>query len=156
VNLTPYLPYLPVAIGCLVGAGILTVVSFRRRPAGANDGLVPLTRSAQWRAAEQSYADRRLSVRREGPPVKVTLASSPFPSGTESGYVLDRSTGGLGLALGVPLPIGSTVQVRASHAPDTIPWVTVVIRSCRNTGEHYELGCEFDKTPPWNVLLLFG
>ncbi len=32
----------------------------------------------------------------------------------------------------------------------------LVVRSCRKNGEFYEIGCEFEKTPPWNVLLLFG
>jgi len=52
--------------------------------------------------------------------------------------------------------VGGTMLVRADNAPDTIPWVTVIIRSCRQVGNHYEVGCEFDKTPPWHVLLLFG
>jgi len=58
--------------------------------------------------------------------------------------------------MGVAITPGGTMQVRAHNAPDTTPWVTVVIRSCRNTGKHFEVGCEFDQTPPWNVLLLFG
>lgn len=155
VNWSVYLPYLPVAAGCLVGGGVLAVMSVRRRSAGKDD-LVPLTRSGHWRAAEQSYADRRASFRREGAMVRVSLACPALATGAADGYVLDRSTGGLRLALADPLPVGASVQVRASHAPDTVPWVTTVVRSCQNTGERYELGCEFDKTPPWNVLLLFG
>ena len=48
------------------------------------------------------------------------------------------------------------MQVRAANAPETTPWVSVIVRSCRNAGQHFEVGCEFDRTPPWNVLLLFG
>jgi PilZ domain len=101
-------------------------------------------------------SDRRNSLRRDGPPVEVTVQSAAFKGGSAGGYVLDRSTGGLKLALSAGLTAGSTLQVKAKHAPDTTPWVTVLVRSCRENTDHYELGCEFEKTPPWNVLLLFG
>ena len=85
------------------------------------------------------------------------MATSPaFKNGTNPGYVLDRSTGGLKLALEAGMAPGSSMQIRANHAPETTPWVTVIVRNCTDTGEHFEMGCEFDKTPPWNVLLLFG
>ena len=85
------------------------------------------------------------------------MAASPaFKNGTNSGYVLDRSTGGLRVALQAGMAPGGSMQIRASHAPETTPWVTVIVRNCVDTGEHFEMGCEFDKTPPWNVLLLFG
>ncbi len=101
-------------------------------------------------------SDRRNSLRRDGPPVEVVVQSKAFKGGEAGGYVLDRSTGGLKLALSAGLTSGSTLQVKAKHAPDTTPWVTVLVRSCRENSDHYELGCEFEKTPPWNVLLLFG
>ena len=49
-----------------------------------------------------------------------------------------------------------TCRSGRSTRPRRIDFVGVVVRSCRKTGEFYELGCEFEKTPPWNVLLLFG
>jgi hypothetical protein len=114
-------------------------------------------KSSQWSLQTgQSLADRRASVRREGATVEVTVSSEAFKGGTTSGYVLDRSTGGLRLAMATGAAPGSTMQVRARHAPDTTPWVTVIVRSCRSNGEHFEIGCEFEKTPPWNILLLFG
>ena len=106
--------------------------------------------------AHQSFSDRRNSIRREGPAVKISATSPALRGRPETGFVLDRSTGGLRVALSVAVPSGSSLKVRAQNAPDTVPWVTVIVRSCRNTGGHFELGCEFDQTPPWNVLLLFG
>ena len=53
-------------------------------------------------------------------------------------------------------PQATALQVKAKHAPDNTPFVTVLVRSCRPNDDHFELGCEFEKTPPWNVLLLFG
>ena len=73
------------------------------------------------------------------------------------GYVLDRSTGGLRIAVaGRRSPPAAPCRCGRSNAPDTIGFVTVVVRSCRKNGDYYEVGCEFEKTPPWNVLLLFG
>ena len=66
------------------------------------------------------------------------------------------STGGLKIISQAAVAPGSTLQVRAVDAPDTIGFVTLIVRSCRKNDEHYEIGCEFEKTPPWNVLLLFG
>jgi hypothetical protein len=58
--------------------------------------------------------------------------------------------------MSIAMAPGSTMQVRAVNAPDTVGFVTVIIRSCRKNTDFFELGCEFEKTPPWNVLLLFG
>jgi hypothetical protein len=113
-------------------------------------------KALNWEPLEQSYADRRGSVRREGQPVRVTLAATVFRNGVADGYVIDRSTGGLKIAAQVAVAPGSTLQVRAVDAPDTVGFVTLIVRSCRKADDHFEFGCEFEKTPPWNVLLLFG
>lgn len=115
-----------------------------------------IEKAAQWAPPEQSFADRRGSVRREGAPVRVTVASTTFRNGVSDGIVIDRSTGGLRIAMTAAVAPGTSLQVRAAHAPDTVGFVTVLVRSCRMTGDYYEVGCEFEKTPPWNVLLLFG
>ena len=115
-----------------------------------------ISKSSSWVTDLPSLSDRRTSLRREGTPVKILATSPAFKDGTNAGYVLDRSTGGLKLALQAGMAPGSSMQIRASHAPETTPWVTVIVRNCTDTGEHYEMGCEFEKTPPWNVLLLFG
>lgn len=159
---------LPVAVGGLVAILALTFLAintaFRRKtldpaklaPATAATGPATGEKALNWEPTEQSYADRRGSVRREGQPVRVTLAATTFRNGVADGYVLDRSTGGLKIAAQVQLAPGATMQVRAADAPDTVGFVTVIVRSCRKSEDHFELGCEFEKTPPWNVLLLFG
>ena len=80
--------------------------------------------------------------------MKILATSPAFQNGTNPGYVLDRSTSGLRLALEAGMAPGSSMQIRAAHAPETTPWVTVIVRNCKDTGEHFELGCEFEKTPP--------
>jgi hypothetical protein len=48
------------------------------------------------------------------------------------------------------------LKILAANAPDTTPWVTIVVRSCKPVGNRFDLGCEFETTPPWSILLLFG
>ncbi|HSQ58270.1 MAG TPA: PilZ domain-containing protein [Gemmata sp.] len=161
---------LPLVIGAGVALGVLWgVLIFRRK---GIPGLDPEklaaesssqgnprneSRATNWEPPEYSYADRRAAVRRDGQPVRVIVAAPSLGKGAaHEGYVLDRSTGGLKLALKVGMAVGGSLQVRAAHAPDTIGFVAVIVRSCRQHEDHFEVGCEFEKTPPWNVLLLFG
>ena len=152
---------LPVAVGGTVAVLVLTYLFFQnRRPRGRFRPVKPppadADNAATWAPPEQSYADRRGTTRREGAPVRVMLSSTAFRSGLIDGYVVDRSTGGLKVVTQVAVAPGSTMQVRAANAPDTVGYVTLIIRSCRKETDHFVVGCEFEKTPPWNVLLLFG
>jgi hypothetical protein len=160
---------LPITIGAGVAFLVLTTMfvrslNFRRRSTLDEAVLAVPSSTTQpkdekalnWAPPEQSYADRRGSVRREGTPVRVLLSSPTFRNGVNDGFVVDRSTGGLRILSPVAVAPGSTLQVRAVNAPDTIGFVTVIVRSCRKDGDHFVIGSEFDKTPPWNVLLLFG
>jgi hypothetical protein len=158
---------LPIAVGGTVAVAVmaflaLNAIARRRREfnasklANANAQPVSGEKALSWEPPEQSYADRRGAVRREGKPVRVYLASTTLRNGTGDGYVIDRSTGGLKLATQVAIAPGTMLQVRAVDAPDTVGFVSIIVRSCRKSNNHYELGCEFEKTPPWNVLLLFG
>jgi hypothetical protein len=159
---------LPMAVGGLVAVLVLSFLcvnaALRRRGrdldpsklAAAGAAHAANEKALNWDPTEPSYADRRGSIRREGQPVRVVLAANTFRNGAADGYVIDRSTGGLKIAAQVAVAPGTAVQVRAADAPDTIGFVTIIVRSCRKTEHHFELGCEFEKTPPWNVLLLFG
>ncbi len=162
--LQDYLPYL---VGAVVSAIVLAYLALRgwklkedstesETIPPAMTGFVAKEKADKWEPPETSYADRRGSIRRDGPPVRVVLQSPTFRNGVDDGVVIDRSTGGLRILLKNAIPQGSTLQVRAVNAPDTVGFVTVVVRSCRENEDHFELGCEFTKTPPWNVLLLFG
>jgi hypothetical protein len=153
-----YLPYvLPALIVLATALMVMLLVVGRRRAAAATTTKPPKRKKSEVsETVAATAANRRTSLRREGPAVEVVVMSPAFKGGQTAGYVLDRSTGGLRLALETGMAAGTALQVRAKHAPDTTPWVTVLVRSCRPNEEHFELGCEFEKTPPWNVLLLFG
>ena len=158
---------LPIVSGGVCAILVLTYLFFfrRRRPGmdldpailtAPSSKIVEGEKAATWAPPEQSYADRRGTVRRDGAPVRVLLSSTSFRNGINDGYVVDRSTGGLRILIQSAMAPGSTLQVKAINAPDTVGFVTVIVRSCRKNTDHFELGCEFEKTPPWNVLLLFG
>lgn len=165
---------LPVVIGGAVAAVVLTAICIltrqrrlseierlaRAAAASSAAGTGTTTKSEekalQWDPPDHSYADRRGSMRREGSLVRVILAAPSFRNGFGEGIVLDRSTGGLRITVATPIEPGTSMQVRAANAPESIDPVGVLVRSCRKTGEFFEIGCEFEKTPPWNVLLLFG
>jgi PilZ domain len=150
-------PYLPVIIGGGVSCVVLTILAIRFAPIGKRRRQSSdLKKQEMWSPPEGAGADRRMKPRREGQPVPVYLSSAGLQSQSTAAFVIDRSSGGLKIVSAKPIPTGSTVQVLAENAPDNIPWTTVVVRSSRESGNGHELGCEFEKTPPWNVLLLFG
>lgn len=104
-----------------------------------------------------SKMDRRAALRRGGNPIAVLISDADSKAKPSFGYVLDRSTGGLCLSVAAPIPEGTFLTVRTNNAPQTVPWIKVEVRNCRAVNEkEWELGCKFDKTPPWSVLLLFG
>jgi hypothetical protein len=103
----------------------------------------------------QLSVDKRTSFRRQGGFVPLYLASSSFAGGGV-GVVLDRSTGGLRIASEVEVRPGQTLNVMAKAAPPGTPWIAVTVRNCTRERNTFILGCEFETTPPWNVLLLFG
>lgn len=107
-------------------------------------------------ARQGSTMDRRQALRRGGNPVAVFLTDADTESEPIRAYVLDRSTGGICLTVPESVEAGTVLSVRAVNAPPTTPWVKVEVRNCRAVGDEFELGCKFQKTPPWNVLLLFG
>jgi len=162
--------HLPIAVGGFVAFVVLTFLmlnaairSRQRTPLNAAKlaanakATAPLgDRELNWDPPEHASADRRGAIRREGQPVRVLLASSTFRNGVCDAYVIDRSTGGLRIAVQTAIAPGTILQVRALDAPETVDFVPVTVRSCRKNADYYELGCEFEKTPPWNILLLFG
>ncbi len=95
-------------------------------------------------------------MRRGGNPVAVLIAEKDHDGPVTHGWVIDRSMGGLCLTVDDAVPVGAVLTVRAVKAPSAAPGVDVEVKSCRRTKEEWELGCQFVKTPPWAVLLLFG
>lgn len=104
--------------------------------------------------------DQRVMHRRQGNPVEVHVAfSKDKKEDPQIGSVLDRSMGGMRLALYHEAAVGAIVSIRPIHADDIVPWVELEIRSCRLSVEmpdQYEVGCQYVKSPPYSIQLLFG
>jgi hypothetical protein len=104
-----------------------------------------------------SATEKRSALRRRGNPVKVELSDAEATQEPTEAWVVDRSVGGLCLQVDKgPVPVGTILSVRVSGASRGVPWTQVEVRSCREEGKVWELGCQFLKTPAWSVLLLFG
>ncbi len=104
---------------------------------------------------EGSYGERRFSVRRTGKSVKVAVADVKLED-ISAAWVADRSTGGLGLYMDAALEPGTMLYVRPWDGLESVPWVQVTVRSCQKEDDCWKVGCQFVKTPPWSILLLFG
>ena len=99
--------------------------------------------------------DRRSTPRRRGNSVEVQM-NLDDDKPLLRGWVLDRSIGGLCLMGEEAIAEGTVIRLRPRSAAETVPWTEVTIRSCREDGGRYELGCQFHRTPNWNLLLQFG
>jgi len=107
--------------------------------------------------AHPALNDRRKSRRRKGKIVPIEVLAQGVKAPPIQGFVIDRSTKGLGLALPTEIAPGTIIGVRALDAPPGTPWLELRILRSESRGKHYwRAGGEFPTTPPWNVLLLFG
>jgi hypothetical protein len=103
-----------------------------------------------------STSEQRKSFRRQGNPTEVHVALPHQKNSPYKGWVLDRSTGGLGLHVHDEIKAGTQLVVLPVNAPSMTPWVDIEVRTCRKIRDGYELGCQFLKTPNWSILLMFG
>lgn len=103
----------------------------------------------------EEASDRRASPRRKKLlRILVTNAMSteePFP-----GWIVDRSIGGLCLSVDHEIEQGTILRVRRPNAPANVPWVDIRVQSIRRQDDTFDLGCEFLRTPTWEILIQFG
>jgi hypothetical protein len=102
------------------------------------------------------FVERRETVRRKGKQVKVLITDAEALEEPVEGWIMDRSMGGLCLSVTRLVGTGTILSVRTANAPQTTPWVQVEVKSCRDQGGRWELGCQYLRTPPWGILLQFG
>jgi hypothetical protein len=148
---------LTLAAGVVAGLCVVGMLHFLIRPRLA---LVPPDKGPQQPASDPfvhgSVSEQRKSFRRQGNPVEVFIVNPKISASPFKGYVIDRCVGGLGLYVEVSVVPGQQLTVRPINAPPITPWVEVIVKSCRVSKHNFELGCQFVKTPPWAVLLMFG
>ena len=100
--------------------------------------------------------ENRAAIRRGGNAVAIFIADPQKTEEPRRGWVVDRSAGGLCIALDNPVDAGTVLRVRVCNAPVTVPWAEIEVKSCRKDGNQWEAGCQFVVTPSYNVLMLFG
>jgi hypothetical protein len=102
-----------------------------------------------------SAGEKRRSVRRKGLVVPVVVCRTEDGPHLDA-TVVDRSLQGLGILGGVAMPRGTRLKVRPRDLHDDAFCVQVEVRNCIQKGQQWHLGCQFARTPPANVLMLFG
>jgi hypothetical protein len=111
--------------------------------------------AASKEALQGVVSDRRSCHRRTGNAVEVALwDGSEEPH--RHAFVQDRSVGGLRLLMDEPVDEGAVFKVRPRFAQVSTPWTTIIVKSCRPDQGQWEVRCQFEQTPTYNVLLLFG
>jgi hypothetical protein len=138
-------------------------------PVAAEAGLVGLApppssspAPAETRAASPALLapapppqERRRSPRRTGNPVRLEVVLPASPDEPLTGWVLDRSAGGIRVLLDQEVAVGSRLKVHACNAPDW-DWVEVEVRhTCTERGS-FSLGCQFVEELTWTSRKQFG
>jgi hypothetical protein len=103
-----------------------------------------------------SASEQRKAYRRSGNPVAVFIRTPGTGMEPKRASVLNRSTGGLCLDIEQPVQEETLLEVRPANAPPITPWVEIKVKDCRRTVDGWQLGCQFVRTPPWALLLMFG
>jgi hypothetical protein len=153
--------WMAVTVGALV-VGLITLLGYFAYQFQANAAARPRRGKAAPGEVEDPFVEgskteRRTSLRRRGTEVEVKLRDGEAHEELGTAWVVDRSMGGLCLTTEEQFEKGMVLSVRTLNAPETIPWIQVEVRSCRNLSRGgYELGCQFVRPPTWNILLLFG
>lgn len=125
-------------------------------PAENRDGVAhesppPVDTEAQ---ESESGDDRRASPRRRKM-VRVLVLDVMYPDDPITGWIVDRSLGGMCMSVDRPMEPGAVLRVRRNNAPGTVPWVEVRVQSVREKDETWDLGCEYLRSPSWSALLQF-
>jgi hypothetical protein len=147
----------------LAAAGLVAVVArtvFTRRPPPKPPNVENKQTQPAFGQSDPfihgSARETRAGFRRSGNPIQVAITDAEAEKELGNGWVIDRSAGGMGLAVFEPMDTGTIISVRPSKGAELAPWVQLEIMSCRRATDSWELGCRFVRTPPWSVLLLFG
>src|SRR5438045_3400083 len=126
--------WIPIFIG--VAAGVVTLLTGRLvlrwtgayapppPPPNRDNGFLVIPQSPEMRSAN----------RRNGNAVAVFVADPQKTEDPQRGWVVDRSAGGLCVAVENPVDPGAALRIRVCNAPVTVPWAELEVKSCRKDG----------------------
>jgi hypothetical protein len=156
----PYIT-LVIGIGVALGVAVLGILLLHpKKPAAPPPPPPPPPGPTQPVPTRDPFTqgsgrEARTEPRRRGGNVSVQIADESGRPRAYEGWVVDRSTYGLCLAVEEEFPQDTVLRVRPAH-PDPVPWVAVRVRHCRRSGTSYEIGCQFLQPPNASVRMLFG
>jgi hypothetical protein len=138
-------PWVPLLVGLLLAVGVgFYLLAILRRSARPENGL------------PYGGAEKRRAPRRRVGSVSVEVADADGTVRPYRGWVVDRSEGGLCLAVEESFPVGAILRVRPPQAGGLIYWVPLWVRHLRQAGTTWEVGCQFLQTVSATTLHHFG
>jgi PilZ domain len=150
----------PVTAGSVVGISVVGFIHYLTRQRRVAQQQAAATVKEEEKKQDPfehgSAAESRKSFRRIGNPVEVQIVDREKEGPPFTGYVINRSVGGVCIQIEKPLQPQNNLTIRPTNAPHIAPWVEVVVKNCRQGEIGYEIGCQFIKTPPWPILMMFG
>jgi hypothetical protein len=99
--------------------------------------------------------ERRQSPRRWGDPVQVLITDYYHAEHPLKGWTVNRSPGGLGLSVPEAILVGSVIKIRATLAPEAIPWIDLEVKNCNPVAGRWELNCMYVGPPAEEIRRLF-
>ncbi len=132
----------------LVLMGGRWLLARRRQPVAAPESLNPYS--------ALSSPKRRQTPRGRGAPSRILILDKNGPKEPFSGWVINRSIGGLCVTLVQPLEEGSILSVRPAKDPLDDVWFDVLVKYCRATDTGWEMGCEFQGRGGSHTMLKFS
>ncbi|HEY8505388.1 MAG TPA: PilZ domain-containing protein [Gemmataceae bacterium] len=144
-----------IGMGLTAGAVVTLLLLLERRPRTGR-GSGPGEAGSGPPEREAPPMERRQHVRRAGVPTAVRVSDAAEALQEHRAFVIDRSIGGVQVAVQERFPPGRRLRVRPEEAPEEVPWVPLVVRHGRRVGDYYEIGCQFEEEQPWHVLVVFG
>lgn len=99
---------------------------------------------------------RRQTPRGRGAPSRILILDKTKTAEPFSGWVINRSIGGLCVSLVQPIEEGAKLNVRPAKEIMDDVWYEVVVKYCRATDSGWEMGCEFQGRGGSQTMLKFS
>jgi hypothetical protein len=95
------------------------------------------------RHAQPSEQGKRAEARIACDPVEVFIFAVSEPADTLTGYILNRSWGGVLVSTPQPFAQGTILRLHTPHNPKDLNWVHVEVRHCYQKEDQCLVGCKF-------------
>ncbi len=116
----------------------------------------PVAKPVKVPVAKVADDERRSSLRLSGKPVSLRVRRPGSADDEFSCWVVDRSSGGLGIMSDENIAEGAVLSVRPTNAPEECPWIEVKVKYCKPEKGSWRIGCQFTHKMTWDKLRLFG